>query len=1003
MKKNFYPRKITALALLAFIGLNASAQISGTVFRDVNSNGVRESANPTEPGEFGITVKAYNAVNALIATDVTDANGDYQFTAGQIPAGTAVRLEFILPGGNFSSKRAGADRSNVQFVSAGASAINIDFAIAAKKFLSSNSNPYLATTAYTNGEASATGAGNAGDNEALYVFPYDLSSDGGPTRRAKNEYIGAVYGLAWQRESRTLFMAAYLKRHVSFGPKGIGAIYQSQIATDGVPATPSLLLDVTSLGIDVGSDPRTVALPGASNGPSTDPGVFAEVGKRGIGGMAISDDGRDLYLVNLYEKKLHRINIGNPLKSSFSSSDVTGSWVIPDPKVGSTEWHPMAVSVHEGKIYVGGVTSIETIKPHDIADTADMKGIVYEFDLSTNTFTEVLNFPLSYRRGYTNADYRYEYRDNFWCAWQNNGDVSIGGPLRSGLIGSTTGGNATGIYYPQPMMSKIIFDVDGSMIVGLRDRFGDQGGYANYFETGNVPGELYRALSSGEILRAGKAGSNWVIEDDGKVCSGGVTTTTPGLTSNNPAQLGSFPLQLLTPWGGSYGPGGGYYYYNQNFSLVGVPAPFNSVGTVTGHYVKSNGGLALIPGYNEVVMTAIDPLNTSFSNGILKNYNLGANAGNMCGRLALIASASGDPTNMGKACALGDVEVLYDAMAVEIGNRVWNDLNANGRQDANEPGIAGVTVVLRSPGTDGNYNTGDDETWTTTTDPNGNYYFDETFVNDTRRPASWIGVSATNSGILPGFEYKVEIDGSQAPVSSLVLTYGGVGSNETDNDGTYNALNVEYVLNSGGSGAPGSSFENNYNLDFGFTNNFALALKQIELSAILIGEKTKVKWQTTQELHISRYMVEKSTDGRAFTAIGTVQSQGDGSFAYEFIDDAPGIKSGKLFYRLRVEDIKGKSTFTKIVFVSLASTEGLIITPNPFHDVLNVQVSATQPQSASITLTNAAGQTVARKSVSLSAGTNSFSMEALASLPAGMYVVSVDGSTVTQKQKIVKQ
>jgi len=36
---------------------------------------------------------------------------------------------------------------------------------------------------------------------------------------------------------------------------------------------------------------------------------------------------------------------------------------------------------------------------------------------------------------------------------------------------------------------------------------------------------------------------------------------------------------------------------------------------------------------------------------------------------------------------------LLDAQAVEIGNRVWNDLNANGIQDANEPGIAGVTVV----------------------------------------------------------------------------------------------------------------------------------------------------------------------------------------------------------------------------------------------------------------------------------------------------------------------
>ena len=575
MKAKFYSTCLV-LSVLNFFISPVSAQVSGSVFRDINNDGVKQATNPTEPGEFGITVKAYNAVNTLIGTTTTDANGNYSFSALQTPAGIAVRIEFIVNAGDQPSKRIAANSSNVQFVVAGAAAINKNFAIADKKWFSDNSNPYVATTAYTNGNANSSGSGTAGDNDNLYVFPYDLSNDGGSTRRAKNQYLGAIFGLAWQRESRTLMMAAYLKAHAGFGPNGIGAIYQSQIDKNGIPTTPTLLVDVATIGINVGTDPRTTTMPGDPKLPNTDDGVFGEVGKRGIGGIELSVDGRDLYIMNMYQKKLQRINVGNPLKSSFSASDVTGSWSVPDPGYAGTIWHPMAVEIHNGKIYVGGISAKETTTAHNIADTANMRGTVYEFNITTGTFTTVLSFPLTHRRGFTNADFRYEFRNNYWAAWQNKSDISIAGPLRTGLLGSTTGSNATGIYYSQPMLCDIEFDVDGSMILGVRDRFGDQGGYANYFETGNVVGETYRTLATGEVLKAGKSGSGWVMENNGSVTNNGVTTVTPGLADNTPSLTGSFPSLTGTPWGGSIGPGGGYFYYNQNFTKTGVASPFNS-------------------------------------------------------------------------------------------------------------------------------------------------------------------------------------------------------------------------------------------------------------------------------------------------------------------------------------------------------------------------------------------------------------------------------------------
>ncbi len=54
----------------------------------------------------------------------------------------------------------------------------------------------------------------------------------------------------------------------------------------------------------------------------------------------------------------------------------------------------------------------------------------------------------------------------------------------------------------------------------------------------------------------------------------------------------------------------------------------------------------------------------------------------------------------------------------QLGDRVWNDLNADGVQDINEPGIAGVVVTL----------TGGTTTLTTTTDDIGYYTFGKTTV-----------------------------------------------------------------------------------------------------------------------------------------------------------------------------------------------------------------------------------------------------------------------------------
>jgi fimbrial isopeptide formation D2 family protein/uncharacterized repeat protein (TIGR01451 family) len=118
--------------------------------------------------------------------------------------------------------------------------------------------------------------------------------------------------------------------------------------------------------------------------------------------------------------------------------------------------------------------------------------------------------------------------------------------------------------------------------------------------------------------------------------------------------------------------------------------------------------------------------------------------------------------------------------STSIGDRVWWDLNADGVQDAGEPGLGGVEVTVVFAGADGTFGNLDDETFVAVTNSNGDYLV-------TGLPAGDFRVSVTD-GIAPGFTVTYdEDDGVGAPdgvtevlglgaVAHLTADFGYVGA-----------------------------------------------------------------------------------------------------------------------------------------------------------------------------------------------------------------------------------
>jgi len=308
-----------------------------------------------------------------------------------------------------------------------------------------------------------------------------------------------------------------------------------------------------------------------------------------------------------------------------------------------------------------------------------------------------------------------------------------------------------GVFYPQPMLVDIEIDVEGSLILGFGDRAGHLVGNNNLGVT-NGNSTVYYGTSTGDIMRVHNNNGTFVLENNGT--AGSVTTGGAG---------------------NGDGPGGGEFYFNDNYELGG--ANFGTGNDPCNHDETSVGGLTLLPGSEDVVNTVFDP-NSWESGGVRWYSNTNGTAQN-----ALILYVANDVSLFGKSSGIGDIELLVSEPPIEIGNRVWMDSDNDGIQDAGEMGLDGIPVKL--------YN-GTTLIATKTTINGGQYYF------------------GTADGVLPNTTYTIRIDGANIPIGKS-LTLVDQPSDLVDNDASLVGVNADITFTTGLAG------ENNHTLDFGFS------------------------------------------------------------------------------------------------------------------------------------------------------------------------------------------
>ncbi|MEM7392454.1 MAG: SdrD B-like domain-containing protein, partial [Verrucomicrobiota bacterium] len=489
----------------------------------------------------------------------------------------------------------------------------------------------------------------AGASDSLVAFDWDASGffnddpANMPIHVATAAETGSIWGIAWSPGTEKIYSAAFLKRHIGLGPgsdgAGTGALGSIYVTNyNGNSSSTSHFITIPSVGTIASNAAR--GLTATPTDTTEDPDPWGNIAKIGLGDIDISEDEKELFVINLNTKEVVVVDI--------ASASVARTLTIPVPTgmAATSEWRPFALKYYCGQLWVGGVHSEE-----NAGAAADFALTVYQMDPTAGTVSTTVTKNIGMNRGTPTESAWTQGGANPW----SDDFATLNAPAP----------NTDALIYRQLVLADIEFDPsDGAMILGFFDRTGHMSGEGQPGPASENAGQLHRVEAGGELLRLAPDGAGgFDLEENGSV---------GGRTGANAGNGHGLPDSTGTTWG---------EFYNDNHQYYDRTTP--------PHEETSNGGLAINPSQGLLMHTTMDPgAATTGGVGTLRNSD-----GDFDNSYALFdTDVLG---NLGKGIGMGDVEVLCGLnQKFEVGNRIWHDVNGNGVQDPGEEALSGVQVAL---------------------------------------------------------------------------------------------------------------------------------------------------------------------------------------------------------------------------------------------------------------------------------------------------------------------
>ena len=178
--------------------------------------------------------------------------------------------------------------------------------------------------------------------------------------------------------------------------------------------------------------------------------------------------------------------------------------------------------------------------------------------------------------------------------------------------------------------------------------------------------------------------------------------------------------------------------------------------------------------------------------------------------------------------------------------------------------------------------------------------------------------------------------------------------------------------------------------------NYPLSIALKDISAINMGAKNRVDWNTESEMQGDVFELQRSLDGKVFETIYVTPAKGAAS-RYSYVDNSP--FQGVNYYRLNMKQSNGSNAYSKTVTATVTDKVfAMQAYPNPVSHVLTVAISGAQADDAMVQITDLTGKVL--RSVAMHSATATIDMSGIAS---GVYLVKYVDANRTHTIRVTKQ
>lgn len=181
--------------------------------------------------------------------------------------------------------------------------------------------------------------------------------------------------------------------------------------------------------------------------------------------------------------------------------------------------------------------------------------------------------------------------------------------------------------------------------------------------------------------------------------------------------------------------------------------------------------------------------------------------------------------------------------------------------------------------------------------------------------------------------------------------------------------------------------------------SFPLPVTLTAITATPRENSIMVDWETEDEVNLSGYEVQRSTDGKDFSKIAFQTAEKSRAYQYEDKDVTAGVT---YYYRLKMVDYDESFQYSPVRSAKIKGDtfDQLSISPNPAKDFTKINFNAPQEGNYKLELYNEKGASIFQKNYELSSGENSIMLNT-GRFSTGSYIVKIKAGDEVLSGKLI--